>query len=238
MRSGNRLDILMNNILFKEGDAMKKLIMILLIMFLLTLFFPGAVLAEKKSPLLGGEIVSINQAEGTISISTEEGNIIVVHVPPDFNFNNISVGSQVHAKVQQSQNGLVVADWIKEVNKGDDDLEIEEEEEKEEKEVLEGKLSSSYCSGEKEIDHPFAAAISETYGISGSDVMGYFCDGFGFGEIMLALQTHQMNNEEISSMLDLRESGQGWGQIWQEMGIIGNQDKAKSPPGQLKKESN
>jgi len=217
---------------------MKKLIMILLIMFLLTLFFPGAVFAEKRSPILKGEVISINRAEGTISISTEEGNIIVVHVPPNFNFNNISVGSQVHAKVQQSQNGLIFADWIKEVNKGDDSLENEKEEEKEGKEGLEGKLSSSYCSGKKENDHPFAAAISETYGISVSDVMGYFCDGFGFGEIMLALQTHQMNDEEISSMLDLRESGQGWGQIWQEMGIIGNKDKAKSPPGQLKKGGN
>jgi len=127
------------------------------------------------------------------------------------------------------------------VNIEDDDLEVGEEKEKEEeekKEGLEGKSSSSYCSGEKENDHPFAAAISETYGTSTSDIMGYFCNGFGFGEIMLALQTHQMNNEEVSSMLALRKSDQGWGQIWQDMGIIGNQDKAKSPPGQLKKEIN
>ena len=216
---------------------MKKFLIILIIMFLLTLFFPRAVFAEKKIPILKGEVTSINQAEGTISISTEEGNIIVVHVPLNFNFNNISVGSQVHAKVQQSQNGLMVADWIKEVNKGDDDLENDEEEEIEEKEKegLEGKFNSSYCSGEKEKEHPFAAAIAETYGTSVSDVMGFFCNGYGFGEIILALQTHQVNGEGITSMLDLRKSGHGWGQIWQEMGMIGNPDKAKSPPGQLKK---
>jgi hypothetical protein len=217
-----------------ERIAMKKYLMLLLIIFLLTLLFPSAVFAEKKSPVIKGDIISIDQVEGTVTISTEEGNIIVVHVSHNFNFNSISVGSQVHAKVQQSQNGLVVADWIKEVNRGDDDIEIEEEEEKE---GLEGKFSSSYCSGKKEKDHPFAAAISDTYGTSVSDVMGYFCNGFGFGEIMLALQTHQMNSEEISSMLGLRKSGQGWGQIWQDMGIIGNKDKAKSPPGQLKKGS-
>jgi len=215
---------------------MKKTSMILLIIFLFTLLFPGAVLAEKKSPIIKGDVISFDKNEGTILISTEEGNIIVVHVPPNFNFNDISEGSHVLVKVQQSQNGSVVADWIKEVNKGDDDLEIEEDgEEIEEKEGLEGKFNSSYCSGEKENDHPFAAAIAETYGASVSDVMGYFCNGFGFGEIMLALQTHQMNKEEISSMLDLRESNHGWGQIWQEMGMIGNPDKAKSPPGQLKK---
>jgi hypothetical protein len=215
-----------------ESNTMKKTSVILLIMFLFTLFFPGAVLAENKNPIIKGDVKSINQDEGTISISTEEGNIIVIHVPPNFNFNNISIGSQMLAKVYQSQNGSVVADWIKEVSKGSNDLEIEEGEEKE---ILEGKFNSSYCSGEKENDHPFAAAIAETYETLVSDVMGYFCNGFGFGEIMLALQTHQMNNEEISSMLDLRKSNHGWGQIWQEMGMIGNPDKAKSPPGQLKK---
>ena len=215
-----------------ESDTMKKISMILLIMFLFTLIFPGAVLAENKSPVIKGDVESINQDNGTISISTEEGNIIVIHVPPNFKFKSISIGSQVLAKVQQSQNGSVVADWIKEVNKGDNNLEIEEGEEKE---GLEGKFNSSYCSGEKENDHPFATAIAETYGTSVSDVMGYFCNGFGFGEIILALQTHQINNEEVSSLLDLRESNHGWGQIWQEMGMIGNPDKAKSPPGQLKK---
>lgn len=215
---------------------MKKISIILLIMFLLTLFFPGVVFAEKKSPILKGEVISINENEGTVTISTDEGNTVVVHVPPNFNFDNISPGSQVHVKIQQSQNGLVVADWIKEVNKDDDGLEIEGDgEESEEKEGLGSKFNSSYCSGEKEDDHPFAAAIAETYGTSVSDVMGYFCNGYGFGEIMLALQTHQINNEDISSMLDLRKSGYGWGQIWQEMDMIGNPDKAKSPPGQLKK---
>jgi len=215
---------------------MKKLSVILLIMFLLTLFFPVAVFAEKKSPILKGEVISFNEDEGTVTIFTDDGNTIVVHVPPDFNFNNVSEGSQVLAKVQQSQNGSVVADWIKEVNKGDDGLEIEEDgEEGEEREGLEGKFNSSYCSGKKEDDHPFASAIAETYGTSVSDVMGYFCNGYGFGEIMLALQTHQANGEEITSMLALRKSGHGWGQIWQEMDMIGNPDKAKSPPGQLKK---
>ena len=219
-----------------ESKPMKNLSVVLLIMFLFTLIFPGTILAENKSPVIKGDVESINQNEGTISISTEEGNIIVVHVPPNFNFNDISEGSHVLVKVQQSQNGSVVADWIKEVNKGDDDLEIEEDgEEIEEKEGLEGKFNSSYCSGEKENDHPFAAAIAETYGTSVSGVMNYFCNGYGFGEIMLALQTHQVNGEEIVSMLDDRKSGHGWGQIWQEMDMIGNPDKAKSPPGQLKK---
>jgi len=212
---------------------MKKIFQALIIISILTLLFPVAALAEEQKGILKGETIAVNQPEGTITILTEEGNTIIVQVPLNFDIKDISIGAKVHIKVQQSQNGSVVAEWIKEVNMGDDDNESGEEEES--KGGLEGKYTSSYCSGEKEKDHPFAAAIAETYGTSGSDVMDFFCNGYGFGEIMLALQTHQLNGEGVSSMLDLRESGHGWGQIWQEMDIIGNPDKAKSPPGQLKK---
>ena len=212
---------------------MKKLLQALIITSMLILFFPGAVLAEKQEGLLKGIINAVNLSEGTITILTEEGNTIIVEVPLNFDIEDISVGAEVHIKVQQSQNGSVIAEWIKEVNKGDDDNESGEKEEGEE--GLEEKYTGSYCSGEKGKEHPFAAAIAETYGTSVSDVMDFFCNGYGFGEIMLALQTHQLNGEEITSMLDLRKSGHGWGQIWQEMDIIGNPDKAKSPHGQLKK---
>ncbi len=219
---------------------MKKTLMIVLITVFLTMFLTGNVLAEKESPVIRGEIIAINQAEETISISTEDGNIVVIHVPKRFDFDKVSIGSLVQAKIQKSQSSLVIADWIKEINQGDDDLETEEEEEKEDKnkEEFEGKSNSSYCSDKKESEHPFAAAISDTYSTSVSVVMDYFCQGYGFGEVMLALQTNQINNEEVSTMLDLRRSGQGWGQIWQDMKLIGNRDKAKSPPGQLKKGSN
>lgn len=215
---------------------MKKILQVLIITSIITLLFPGVVLAEKQKGILKGEIIAVSQSEGTITILTEEGNTTVVQVPLNFDFDEISVGAKVHVKVQQSQNGSVVEEWIKEVNKGEDENESEKKEKG--KEGLEGKYTSSYCSGEKEKEHPFATAIAETYGASVSDVMGFFCNGFGFGEIMLALQTHQMNGEGITSMLDLRKSGQGWGQIWQELGLIGNPDKAKSPPPEQLKKAN
>jgi hypothetical protein len=100
-----------------------------------------------------------------------------------------------------------------------------------------GKAASAYCSGEKDKEHPFAAGIAETYDADLEEVMGYFCQGFGFGQIMLALQTGKMENVDasVADMLAARESGQGWGQIWKDMDLIGNKDHGKSPPGQLKK---
>jgi hypothetical protein len=48
--------------------------------------------------------------------------------------------------------------------------------------------------------------------------------GWGFGQIMLGLETG-----DLEGTLALRAEGMGWGQIWQEMGLIGKgKDKGKA----------
>jgi hypothetical protein len=52
------------------------------------------------------------------------------------------------------------------------------------------------------------------------------------------LRTSQLG-EEVASPDDLlisRASGNGWGQIWKELGLIGSEKEGHSPPGQLKKQ--
>ena len=80
----------------------------------------------------------------------------------------------------------------------------------------------------------------------------YTCDGFGFGGVMLALQTVSAKGEDgeeasgddsvnptetaADEVLAKKKEGQGWGQIWKEDGLT-KSDKADSPPpGLLKKE--
>jgi hypothetical protein len=92
--------------------------------------------------------------------------------------------------------------------------------------------SSAYCGEKKEKNHPVAEGIAETYGASTEEVMGYFCEGYSFGAIMLALQT---SGGDVGGMLAKRKAGQGWGQIWKEMGLIGSEKEGHSPPGLLKK---
>jgi hypothetical protein len=65
--------------------------------------------------------------------------------------------------------------------------------------------------------------------------MGYFCNGQGMGAIMLALKTSQLTGADPASLLAMRAAGEGWGQIWQELGLIGSEKDIKAPPGQLKK---
>lgn len=89
------------------------------------------------------------------------------------------------------------------------------------------------CSGE--MDHPVLLSLADMYQVEYSELETYFCEGFGVGEIKLALQTAEKTVEEEgeeedlwSDYLDMRKGEEeiGWGEIWQELGLIGK-DKEK-----------
>ena len=64
-------------------------------------------------------------------------------------------------------------------------------------------------------------------------VMGYFCEGYGIGAIMLALKTSELDSSNPEELLKSRAQGQGWGQIWKDKGLIGSEKDGHSPPGLL-----
>lgn len=98
---------------------------------------------------------------------------------------------------------------------------------------------SYFCENRDDDEHPVAAGIAETYEIEYQTVIAWFCgdnidkdgENFGFGEIMLALQTSELEDDEITAeeILDRRAGGEGWGEIWQDLGLIGKPDHAGPP---------
>ena len=226
---------------------MKRILTITSLVAVLVLLTVTAAFAQGKANVQG-EVMSLN-ADGSITVLVKDGSSVTVYPPAGETFDPSLVGTMVHVKGDHNTDGSIQADWVKPAgadddadddddgagqgkgkgqekgNKGDDDDDDG------------GKETSAYCGGDKDNAHPFAAGVAGTYGVSEDEVMGYFCQGFGFGQIMLAIQTGQMDGitASVSVMLAARESGLGWGQIWKDMGIIGNQDHAKSPPGLLKK---
>ncbi len=134
-----------------------------------------------------------------------------------------------------------------------EDMEVPEEEEEEEEE-------GAVCSGT--MVHPVLTSLAEEYLVDYQTLLDYFCQGFGVGEIKLALQTAGKENVVLTyeELLALRskdgEDEMGWGQIWQELGLIGknkqnteeNQEmetleykknnKPAVPPGQAKEKPN
>ncbi|MBN1120571.1 MAG: hypothetical protein JXJ17_05795, partial [Anaerolineae bacterium] len=86
--------------------------------------------------------------------------------------------------------------------------------------------------------HPAAEKIADTYGVSYDQVMGWFCDGFGFGEIILALSATEETGISTDELLAMKAEGTGWGNVWKEIGLSRGhgQDEDFVPPGQENKE--
>ena len=106
----------------------------------------------------------------------------------------------------------------------DDDEELTEEE-------------AGYCAGVG--THPVIQRLSETYGVAYEDILGWFCQGrYGLGEIMHALQTADPDDGTTPEQLLGRKTELGgWGQVWQELDLIGKPDDKpeKDKPGKPEK---
>lgn len=77
--------------------------------------------------------------------------------------------------------------------------------------------------------HPVAERLAEEYGVYYEEVMSWFCVGnFGFGEIKNAFKANMKLGEEYSAeeILAMKEELGGWGNVKQELGLIGK-DKNK-----------
>jgi hypothetical protein len=93
----------------------------------------------------------------------------------------------------------------------------------------------NWCLETSEEFHPVAQDIADMYeGYEYTDVIGWFCDGAGLGEIMLALNISLETGVPVDDLLLLREDGQGWGQIMRDYELIGGPMQQGPPeePGQ------
>ena len=74
--------------------------------------------------------------------------------------------------------------------------------------------------------HPVAQRLAETYDVAYEDIMTWFCEGrYGMGEIMHALQNSGDEDGNAPEQVLLRKTELGgWGQVWQELGLIGKPD--------------
>jgi hypothetical protein len=125
-----------------------------------------------------------------------------------------------------------VIDLLEEMEEEFEEEELEEEELEEEE--LEGKETddeneSVYCEDLETMEHPTGARYAADFEIDYAVIMGWFCEGnFGFGEIKHALKTAAVTEYSPEELLAMR-ADYGWGEIWQDAGLIG-QGKPKVHP--------
>ena len=60
---------------------------------------------------------------------------------------------------------------------------------------------------------PEALRLAQRYQVSYDEIIGWFCRGFGFGEIDLAYQLSHSSGKTVDSIFAMRASGLGWGEI-------------------------
>ena len=209
---------------------MKRIFVISMVVLMLALSAVGPALAQKGKVNINGEVTAVDTS--TLTILSKKGETFVVTVPEGFDTSSIQVGDSVLVKAVTGEDGSWMAQSIKQLGPGSVDDGPDDD-------SAEGsKYNSAYCAdGKQEKPHPFATKMAERYGVDEEWVMGHFCAGHGMGAIMLALKTSEMDGVDVDAdtLLAEHELGNGWGQIWQEHGLIGKEREAHSPPGLLKK---
>ena len=66
--------------------------------------------------------------------------------------------------------------------------------------------------------HPIGQSIAETYVVSYQQVMDWFCSGFSFENILIALETSQAVDIPPDTLLEMLLEKE-WEDIWQEIGF-------------------
>jgi hypothetical protein len=84
--------------------------------------------------------------------------------------------------------------------------------------ISEMEVERPYCNSEE--INPIGESIAIAYQTTYEEVMGFYCDGHEFDQILLALETREQSEITAESILLMRDEGLSWTQIWKELGII------------------
>lgn len=74
-------------------------------------------------------------------------------------------------------------------------------------------LTPGNCTGTD--PHPEALTLAGRYHVTSDAIMGWFCQGFGFGEIDLVYNLSAELEVDVAEIFAMRADGQGWGEIEQ-----------------------
>jgi hypothetical protein len=73
--------------------------------------------------------------------------------------------------------------------------------------------------------HPTGMTLANRYNVDYSEIMSWFCQGFGFGEIDLAYSLSRDTGIPVSNIFGMKSAGMGWGNIKKDL-----QPKQPGPP--------
>jgi hypothetical protein len=196
-----------------------RLAIAVLLVFALVLAGVRLAAAQEGEIEITGTVQSVGETSFDV-LAGEGQTYTIIPEDPDFDFTALEVGDTVEVDGTLNEDGSITATRVQ-VEEPDEDGEVEGE--------LEDDPSEGYYCRQSEDPHPFGARLGFGYGVEYEELQAWFCDGYGWGQIMLALQTARITGEDFEDLLSWRTEGEGWGQIWQDLGLIGRPEDAGPP---------
>ena len=91
----------------------------------------------------------------------------------------------------------------------------------------------TFCGGSAGKNHPTGDKLASEFGVDYEEIIGWFCKGYGFGEIKLAYTIAAATGVSVQDIFTQRGNGNGWGNIMKENGY-----KNGKPPKSLEVKPN
>jgi hypothetical protein len=167
-----------------------------------------------------GTVTAIDTELKNFEVETEDEEVFTVLPSDGFDLSTLQVGDMVEVEGTLNEDGTISAVKI--------EVEEPEEEEKEPVDDQDDPSEGYYCV-QSDVMHPLAVRLLDRYETDYETLQGWFCDGFGWGQIMLALQTSETTDDLPGDLLNRRREGEGWGKIWQDLKLIGRPEDAGPP---------
>jgi len=190
-------------------------ILLVTVVLMLVVVQPLAAKDDTGSVEIEGTVLSINAGAGTFQVREEDGSVHTIVPMAGFDLSSLEVGDIVEVKGTLNADGSVSALRIK-IEQADED---------------QADKSASYYCVQSEVQHPAGARLATRYEVPYATVQAWFCEGFGWGQIKHALQTAKLKGVDASDLLQARLDGQGWGQIWQGLNLVGRSRTDKPSDG-------
>lgn len=198
---------------------------ILFMIAALVVLLPASIVFGAGKGTLKGTVTDTDEAGGKFTLATKYGEVTIL-APDEFDFSMLDEEATFLVKGQWLNETEFQAEWVKPIGPG-------------EKENGKAAGQNAFCTEAKDSNHPLAAKIYAKFGESAEvdqdTIMAWFCEGHSFGQIMLAFTTHMLDPDlDPYEVLMARKDGQGWGKIWKENGLIGD-ERQGMPPGWVHK---
>lgn len=82
--------------------------------------------------------------------------------------------------------------------------------------------SGSFECTDKNASHPIALSIAQKYEVAYEQVIGWFCAGYSFENILIALETSKAVEIPAEILLEMLLE-KSWEEIWVEIGFVGEE---------------